>query len=253
MHRSMDATARFSNRVADYVKFRPSYPDAVFDALVTRLGADLPRVAADVGSGTGIFSRGLLARGFEVYAVEPNPEMRAEAARALAAEPRFHSGSGRAEATELPDASVALVVAAQAFHWFDAGRCRSEWRRVLLPRGLVGLVWNQRRLGSPFMAAYEAVMQRLEEYDRVSRWQRAEAPIVELFGQGQFETLEVPNQQRFDWEGLRGRVLSSSYVPAAGQPGHEQLMLDLRRCFDAHARSGSVQFDYVTRVHIGRV
>jgi SAM-dependent methyltransferase len=249
----MDATARFSNRVAEYVKFRPAYPEAVFDALVARLGAELPRVAADVGSGTGIFSRGLLARGFEVHAVEPNREMREQAERVLAADPRFHSHGGRAEATGLPEQSVALLVAAQAFHWFDAGQCRSEWRRVLTPGGIVGLVWNQRRLGSPFMDAYEAVMQRLEEYGRVSRWQRDEATIVDLFGAGRFETLEFANQQRFDGQGLRGRVLSSSYVPQAGQPGHEELMLELQRCFDAHARSGSVQFDYVTRLHIGRV
>jgi len=249
----VDPTARFSNRVTDYVKFRPSYPEAVFDALVARLGAELPRVAADIGSGTGIFSRGLLARGFDVHAVEPNPQMRAEAVRARGSEPRFHSGSGRAEATELPDESVALVVAAQAFHWFDTELCRSEWRRVLMPGGIVGVVWNQRRLGSAFMASYEALLQRLEEYGRVSRWQRDEAAIVDLFGAGRFETLEVPNQQSFDWEGLRGRVLSSSYVPKPGQPGHEELMLELRRSFDVHARSGSVQFDYATRLHIGRL
>lgn len=248
----MDATRRFSDRVADYVKFRPSYPDSVFSALATRLPADLPRVAADIGAGTGIFSRGLLARGFEVFGVEPNPDMRAAAERAFAAEPRFHSGSGRAEATALPDASVALVTAAQAFHWFDPAQCRREWRRILMPNGIVGVVWNQRQLGSPFMQAYGRALERLQEYDEVNRRQHDLEAVEALFGAGRFVTLEFPNQQTFDWDGLRGRVLSSSYVPKFGAFGHEELMIELRRGYEAHQRDGLVQFDYVTRLHVGR-
>jgi SAM-dependent methyltransferase len=249
----MDSTRRFSNRVADYVKFRPTYPEAVFDTLVARVPPGLPRSAADIGSGTGIFSRGLLARGFELYGVEPNPEMRAQAEQALGGEPRFHSRSGRAEATGLPDRCVSLAVAAQAFHWFDPRQCRSEWQRLLVPGGVVGLVWNQRQLGSEFMQAYEAVMQRLPEYDQVSRWQRDAATIAALFGEGEFETLEYGNHQIFDWPGLRGRVLSSSYVPKSGELGHEELMIELQRSFSAHERAGSVQFDYVTRLHVGHL
>jgi SAM-dependent methyltransferase len=249
----MDVTQRFSNRVAEYAQFRPSYPEPVFCALATRHCAELPRVAADIGSGTGIFSRGLLAHGFTVHAVEPNPEMRAEAEHALAAEPRFHSSSGRAEATLLPDQSVALLVAAQAFHWFDIELCRHEWRRILHPGGSVGLVWNQRQLGSAFLAAYEAALSRLSEYPRVSARQRDERAVAQLFGAQGFETLEFPNQQSLDWPGLRGRALSSSYVPRAGQPGHDALMAELERCFGEHAHSGRVQLDYVTRLHLGRL
>jgi SAM-dependent methyltransferase len=252
MDLGMDATRRFSDRVADYVKFRPGYPDSVFSALATRLPADLPRVAADIGAGTGIFSRGLLARGFEVFGVEPNPEMRAAAELALAHEPRFHGSGGRAEATALPDASVALVTAAQAFHWFDPEQCRREWARILIPNGMASVVWNQRRLGSPFMQAYEQALRRLKEYDQVHRWQRDLQAVEALFGAGRFETLEFSHQQTFDWDGLRGRVLSSSYVPKPGAPGHEELMSELRRGYDGHQQGGLVQFDYVTRVHVGR-
>ncbi len=249
----MDATRRFSDRVADYVKFRPGYPDSVFSALATRLPPELPRVAADIGAGTGIFSRGLLAHGFEVFAVEPNPDMRAAAELALAAEARFHSGSGRADATALPGASVALVTAAQSFHWFEPEACRREWQRILVPGGVVGVVWNQRRLGSPFMQAYEAAMQLLKEYDEVNRSQRDRSAVARLFGAQPFETLEYSHQQTFDWEGLRGRVLSSSYVPKPGAPGHDPLMSALRGAFDAQQREGTVQFDYVTRLHVGRL
>lgn len=249
----MDATRRFSDRVADYVKFRPGYPDSVFSALTTRLPPELPRVAADIGAGTGIFSRGLLAHGFEVFGVEPNPEMRAAAESALATEARFHSNGGRADATALPGSSVALVTAAQSFHWFEPEQCRREWQRILMPRGIVGVVWNQRRLGSAFMQSYEAAMQLLKEYDEVNRTQRDRGAVARLFGEQTFETLEYTHQQTFDWEGLRGRVLSSSYVPKPGAPGHEQLLSEVRRAYDAHQRDGKVQFDYVTRLHVGRL
>jgi SAM-dependent methyltransferase len=253
MDPGMDATRRFSDRVTDYVKFRPGYPDSVFSALAIRLSPELPRVAADIGSGTGIFSQGLLAHGFEVFGVEPNAEMRAAAERALSAEARFHSGSGRADATALADASVALVTAAQSFHWFDPELCRHEWQRILMPSGIVGVVWNQRRLGSPFMQAYESAMQLLKEYDEVSRAQRDRKALARLFDARPFETLEYSHQQTFDWQGLRGRVLSSSYVPKPGAPGHEQLMTELRRVYEAHQLDGRVQFDYVTRLHVGRL
>ena len=249
----MDATRRFSDRVADYVRFRPGYPDSVFSALVTRLPPELPRVAADIGAGTGIFSRGLLAHGFEVFAVEPNPDMRAAAERDLAADARFHSGGGRADATALAGASVALVTAAQSFHWFEPEQCRREWQRILMPSGIVGVVWNQRRLGSPFMHADEAAMQLLKEYDQVTRWQRDRSAVARLFGAQPFETLEYSHEQTFDWEGLRGRVLSSSYAPKPGAPGHDALMSELRRAYDAHQRDDRVQFDYVTRLHVGRL
>ena len=248
----MDATGRFSQRVADYVEFRPGYPESVFSALAARLPADLPRVAADIGAGTGIFSRGLLAHAFEVFAVEPNAEMRAAAERALGGEARFHSGSGRAEATALPGASVALVSAAQSFHWFDPEQCRREWQRILMPGGIVAVLWNQRRLGSPFMQAYETAMQQLKEYDEIQRRQRDRSALQRLFDAKPFETLEYFHQQTFDWRGLRGRVLSSSYVPQASAPGHDELFSELGRAYEAHQHDGHVQFDYLTRLHVGR-
>ena len=121
------------------------------------------------------------------------------------------------------------------------------------PSGVAGVVWNQRRLGSPFMHAYEAAMQLLKEYDEVNRWQRDRSSVARLFDARPFETLEYTHQQTFDWEGLRGRVLSSSYVPKPGAPGHDQLMSAIRHAFDAHQRDGKVQFDYVTRLHVGRL
>jgi SAM-dependent methyltransferase len=247
----MDSTERFSKRVDDYVKYRPNYPAGVFDAIERRVGArelssgvTLPRTAADVGSGSGIFTRALLERGWTVHAVEPNQAMREAAEQSLGHMPRLLSRKGTAELTGLPDGSVALVVAAQAFHWFDAARCREEWRRILLPGGLVSLVWNVRQLGTPFMDAYEAVLTRLlPEYSRVTHRHVDEAALGVVFGQ-RYETERFSHQQVFDWDGLAGRVTSSSYAPKPEDAGYDRLMRELRQVFSAHACDGVVVFRY---------
>src|SRR5262249_53757949 len=150
---------------------------------VVRVDPALARVAADIGSGTGIFTRGLLERGFSVQAVEPNADMRRAAEEALAADTGFTSRDGRAEATGLAGHSGSLIVAAQAFHWFDRAACRVEWQRILRPSGVVGLVWNRRRLGSDFMNAYEAALtQGSREYSRVMSDQEDETNIRAFFG-----------------------------------------------------------------------
>ena len=249
----LDATQRFSTRVDDYVKYRPGYPDAAFDELTRRVRARLPLCAADIGSGTGIFSRGLLERGFTVHAVEPNREMR-QAAEASITDSRFSSHDARAEATGLRDHSVSAVFAAQAFHWFDAPACRSEWARILQPGGLVGLIWNERKLGSPFMDAYEAALSEGNpEYAKVTHRQLDGSAIGRFFAPVPFEKLEYDNAQSFDWEGLQGRALSSSYVPRPGEPGHADFVARLKRLYDQHQSAGEVRFEYVTAVYVGKL
>ena len=120
-----DSTQRFSDRVADYVRYRPNYPRGILATLAAETGLSTDSLVADVGSGTGISAELFLSHGNAVYAVEPNHDMRAAAEAALARYPRFHSVVGTAETTSLPDHSVDYVVAAQAFHWFDADSTRA--------------------------------------------------------------------------------------------------------------------------------
>lgn len=254
----MDSTERFSDRVDDYVKYRPNYPAAVFEAIERRvrereasLGVTWPRTCADLGAGTGIFSRALLAHGWQVHAVEPNQAMREAAERELRGSPGFFSHDGTAEVTGLPDACVALVTAAQAFHWFDPARCRVEWRRILLSGGLVCLIWNVRQLGTPFMDAYEEVLtRRLPEYARVTHRHVDADALSDFFG-GRYETESVANAQIFDWNGLVGRVTSSSYAPKPDHAGYDELMRELRRVFDAHTRDGVIEFRYESTAVFG--
>ena len=208
-----DPTARFSDRVADYVRHRPGYPAAMVDALVARAGLAPGDAVADVGAGTGLSTAPLLDRGLTVHAVEPNAPMREAMEALLGDRPGFHAVAGTAEATTLPDASVDAVAAGQAFHWFRPEAARREFARVLRPGGAVALFWNERLVSeTPFLRAYEDLLLRYgTDYAQIDHRQ-VDAERLAAFFEGPFETLTFPNEQRFDFEGLRGRLLSSSYV-----------------------------------------
>jgi SAM-dependent methyltransferase len=248
-----DSTARFSNRVDDYVRYRPGYPVALLDVL----GRHLPPaggVVADLGAGTGISSEFLLRSGAVVHAVEPNAAMRAAAQHRLGAHPAFRSVNGAAEATTLADASIDLVTAGQAFHWFDPASTRRECLRILRTSGAVGLFWNQRRVdATPFMRDFEAVVvAHGTDYREVSARYAMGDRLEQLFG-GPFATHVFANEQVLDYPGLEGRLLSSSYVPGRGQPGHEPMLASLRQVFDDHAESGVVRIVYDTELYVGRL
>ena len=251
-----DPTKRFSSRVEAYVKYRPSYPEALLEALERECALSRPSVIADVGSGTGISTELLLRRGHRVYGIEPNAEMREAAERLLAPWRDFVSIDGRAEATGLDGQSVDLVFAAQAFHWFDPAACRREFTRILRPPGNVALVWNDRSVdASPFLVAYEALLRAQSiDYEKVKRGDDVSGAVLdEFFAPRGYRTLRFANWQDFDREGLIGRALSSSYVPGPGHPGHERFFAELGRIHDAHAREGRVRFEYTTSLHLGRV
>lgn len=248
-----DATERFSDRVADYVRYRPDYPPALLDWLRDDLGVTPAWRVADVGAGTGISSQMFLEAGHDVIAVEPNAAMREAAVAWLGENPRFRAVDGRADATSLSDGSVDLVTVAQAFHWFDPETARKEFRRILRPRGLAAIWWNSRRLsGTPFLEGYEALLQRYgTDYASVAERYADDDSMRAWFGDALRGTARFAHRQRLDFEGLRGRLLSSSYAPKAGQPNHEPMLRALRELFDATAVDGTVSMDYDTRLFVG--
>ena len=213
---------------------------------------------ADVGSGTGISSELFLRNGNAVFAVEPNADMRRAAEQLLAPYAGFHSVAARAEATTLPDSSVDYVTAGQAFHWFEPDTARAEFARILQPAGWVVLYWNARRLGStPFLHDYEALLERFgTDYREVHHRNVDVGRLAALFhgelGKS-FHLCKLYNEQRLDFDGLRGRLLSSSYTPPAGHPGYQPMLRELRRIFDEHAQAGSAILEYDTEIYFGRI
>lgn len=247
-------TRRFSNRVEHYARYRPRYPAELVSVLARAVGLTPASVLADVGSGTGILSELLLQNGNAVFGIEPNEPMRRAAERQLSGWPSFRSVAGTAEQTTLADASVDGVLAAQAFHWFDHHKALAEFRRITRAEGWTALIWNARlTAASPFMGEYERIVHTFgSDFARSGRELVAEPVLQSVFG-GTLTKLVLPNHQDLNWEGLRGRLLSSSYAPAEGQSGCEPMLAALRTAYEKHQRDGIVHMDYETRVYVARL
>jgi SAM-dependent methyltransferase len=250
-----DTVERFSNRVENYARFRPGYPRAVVELLERECGLARGSVVADVGSGTGLLSELFVERGNRVYGVEPNREMREAGARRFAGDENFVSVEGRAEATTLGASSVDFVTAGQAFHWFDREGARAEFARILRPGGWVVVVWNERRTDStPFLEAYERLLLDYgTDYREVGHQFAGETLIHPFFGPRDVRLATFENQQLFDFEGLKGRLLSTSYTPEPDHPNFAPMMRALAALFDAHADGGQVVFEYETKVFYGQL
>ncbi len=247
-------TARFSDRVENYVRYRPGYPPEVLDLLRAECGLQPSHVVADIASGTGVFTRMLLENGNPVFAVEPNAEMREAGVHQLELYPRLVSVAGTAEETTLRSASVDFVTAAQSAHWFDLPRARAEFVRILKPGGWCVLIWNERRTAStPFLRDYEQLLLTYSTDYKEVRHERTTAIIHDFFAPARSEERAFDLRQQFDYEGTAGRLLSSSYAPLEGHPNYQPMMQELQRIFRAHAEDGQVEFEYNTRVFYGHL
>jgi SAM-dependent methyltransferase len=247
-----EATERFTGRADHYARHRPLYPAGLLQALVDDGRLTRSDVVADVGAGTGILSELLLRHGNRVVAVEPNASMRAGLEPLQQAWPSLQVVDGSAEATGLAAASVDLVVAGQAFHWFDAHRTRVEFARILRPGGRIALVWNVRdKTSTPFLRGYEAMLdQHAADYAPLKRGP-IDLPVIEaFFAPGGFRARSLPHATRYDLAGLAGLLRSTSYAPQPGDPAHAPMLAELSRLFAANATDGAVTIIYETRLFV---
>ena len=282
---------RFSSRVSYYVKARPGYPPEILEFLIQTGALATDSVIADVGCGTGLLAELFLKNDNTVFGVEPNPDMRTAGEQYLAAYPRFHSIDGSAEESTLDTASVDLVTAGQAFHWFDVEEARREFTRILRPGGSVVLLWNKPRSdASPFMQAYHDMRAGVPERDDGRREDATRTPLSgndkrtadpaplqqarsagsadvardtsamptpgakeRLFGIAGLESRTFSNQQTLDFNGIMNRVLSESGAPLPGDWRYPAMMEELERAFRTHQENGFVELLYDTRVHWGHI
>jgi len=252
---NLKPTTRFSDRVAHYVRSRPGYPEQIIHCLQQHHGLHRKDKIADFGSGTGLLSRLFLDHGNTVMGIEPNARMRDACEDYLSAYDEFISMEGRAEDCGLMNEEIDFIVCGQSFHWFDIEETRCEFQRILQPDGWVALIWNHRLVdNSDFSRGYEAFLHDNSiDYSRISKRHTNYDAINTFFEPNQYVEYSFPNQQVFDLEGLKDRVLSSSYAPRQTDDNWQQTLQQLEQLFSSHQQQGQVQFDYKTVVMVGHL
>lgn len=251
----MNTLNRFSNRVENYIKYRPDYPTDIITFLKEQQILDENSVIADIGSGTGISAAMFLEAGNTVYGVEPNKEMREAAEKLLFGYKNYKSINAKAEATSLPDHSIDLIIAGQAFHWFDKQECKEEFKRILKPGGTVVLMWNDRRTDSTqFLQNYEDFIKMFAtDYLEVNHKNIDEQIFNDFFGKGNYQIKSFDNFQYFDLDGLKGRILSSSYMPDENHKDFNFMMGVLKKIFNRFQEDGKVTIEYDTKLYYGKL
>ena len=240
----------FSGKADFYARNRPSYPRELIRWLKSR--ADLDAVA-DVGAGTGIFTACLVPECGSLIAVEPNDDMRAALQARL---PQVRCLAGSAEETGLPDSSLSLVTAAQAFHWFDEARFRRECCRILRRGGKLAVIWNNWR-DCGIRSASEAVFRKFcPEFHSAHAGKRTVEEGDRFLRESYFREVELfrcLNPVRSGEEQFVGEKLSRSYAPAAGTPEYRDFIAAQRLVFREFARGGEVTEEYESVVYLGRL
>lgn len=245
-----------SNKVENYIRYRPSYPNKLIEYLYNEGGFSKESVIADVGSGTGNFTRFLLERGSRVVAIEPDNLMRTAAERLLGDEfQRFVSIKGTGENTTLSDASVHHIVCANSFHFFDSQKCREEFSRILKPNGTVTLIWNRRDVeADPFTHEYERLIRRYSKSSEKKDLHKiSPTEFSDFFGTDRFAFISLPNMQILDMDGMKGGLLSHEDLPSFGHEGYNEMLQDLRTLFDHYNQSGKVILHYETEAYAGQL
>lgn len=237
----MDNTKKFSGKADVYQKARPNYAQALLDFIAQKWQIGKGSLVADIGSGTGIFTRQLLGLGAKVFAVEPNADMRTKAEELLGEDPNFTSVFGTAEQTTLPDHSFHLVTAAAAFHWFDAPRFKLECERILLPGSPVVLAWNEVEMDAEINAGRERICKKYcPNFNGFSGGNDQEDKVKRTFFDGAIQEKHFANSLSYDRQTFIDRALSASYSLIESDPSFDAYLAELGELFDRHEVDGKI-------------
>lgn len=258
---------RFTGKAEVYASYRPSYPTELIDFIIKQVEEKQLRidecVIADIGAGTGKFTALLLERGFQVIAVEPNPDMLEQLMKLKNKyTDRLTIKSSSAEQTGLAAHSVDIIVCAQAFHWFNEAEVKKEWKSILKQDGFVYLIWNQRHIdGSSFMKQYEQLFLELDEskhvkqyklYKEVGHQYMSVDKLSSFYGEKP-QLFQLNYEQRLDEQALIGRIVSSSYALNEGEDGYDLFLEQIKQLFRRNEQNGYVSMLYETDCYYGQI
>jgi ubiquinone/menaquinone biosynthesis C-methylase UbiE len=245
---ALQPTRRFSSRVENYVRYRPSYPEEIVKFLEEHIGLQKDQTIADIGSGTGLFAEILLKRGYSVIGVEPNEEMRKAAMHRLSMYGNFVMRDDHAEQTGLKASSIDLITVAQAFHWMEPASTKTEFARILKLGGHIVLAWNLRQKNTPFLRDYEDIHAQFG-IDYTASKMVDEESIKNFYAPSVMEIKSFQNIKRMDFEALKGQLLSSSYIPLPGHALYEEMITRLVQLFVRYNDQGFVNMEYETKIY----
>ncbi len=245
---ALSPTTRFSNRVENYVKYRPSYPEAIITFLEKNIGLQKENRIVDIGSGTGLFSELFLKNGYAVIGIEPNNDMRKEGEKKLGQYPDFTSINHRAEETGLRSNSINLITVAQAFHWMEPVATKKEFLRILKPGGHIVIAYNLRLSHTPFLRAYENLKAKFGDDYHATKNVNDES-VKAFYNPMEMKIQQFDNMQMLDFDALKGQLLSSSYIPLPGHVTYNDMITDLAKLFVDYNKNGFVKMEYETKLY----
>ncbi|MFW9881868.1 MAG: class I SAM-dependent methyltransferase, partial [Candidatus Thorarchaeota archaeon] len=192
-----------------------------------------------------------LKEGNLVYGVEPNIDMRKAGERLLRNYSNFISIEGSAENIKLESKSIDIITAGQAFHWFNLDKTKIEFLRILKPKGWVVLIWNRRKKETnEFLKDYEEFLLKYgTDYKAIEKSKLD----FDKFFKKMYQKTKFDNYQIFDYEGLEGRLLSTSYIPLDDNPKYNDMLYDLKKLFKKYQKNGTIRFEYNTEVIYGQL
>ena len=251
----MKTTERFSLKADDYERYRPHYPLSIIQYLKDKINLNSDWVIADIGSGTGISTKLFIENNNTVYAIEPNEAMRQKAEQLFEGNHKFISINATAESTSLKNNSIDMIIAGQAFHWFDRDKTKKEFERIAKRNAWLMLFWNVRDMNEGFAADYEMLLLAYgKDYKEVKRSNVMKKEIMDdFFHPCNYETVEFENNQLMDYQLVEGRLLSASYIPSKQEANYNLMLEDLRSLFNKHANNGKLLLKNTTQIYLGKI
>ena len=245
----MELARSFERAAEAYERGRPGYAEAALDSVHLSPHA----VVLDLAAGTGKLTRQLVERFAHVIAVEPLDGMRAVLERLV---PQADAVKGTATEIPLADEAVDAVFVGEAFHWFATDEAVREIVRVLRPRGVLAILFNQLDgdfeppLPKAFWDAYHAgaIEKPPEQTVRTGLWR---APFPGPFQP--FTEQSFPNPVELDREGILAQAASWSMIAALPEPDRARLLARLDELAPEQVYRHPLRTDlYWTRLRSGR-